>query len=849
MFFFRTVSVNPRVPERIGRIKEIAGNYWFSWNPRASDLFRYINEDLWRDVNHNPVQFFMRIGSDDLERVARDPRFQAEYDWVMAEFDRYMTEQKWFKRAYPEHDGRVVAYFCAEFGLHESLPIYSGGLGVLAGDHVKSASDLGLPFVGVGLLYKHGYFAQRINREGWQEAHYPHLNFREMPVLPVTRDDGSDLVIDVDFRRKVVYLKVWQVKVGRATVYLLDADITRNSEEDRKLTAQLYGGDDENRIKQEILLGIGGVKALRAMGIHPFAWHMNEGHAAFSTLERLRELVQQGIPINAAKEAVKSNTLFTTHTPVPAGHDIFPLELVDSYLGHIYAQLGMSREAFMDLGREKGHKGFNMTLLAIRLSGYCNGVSKLHGEVSRKMFHGVYPHLSVDEVPIGSVTNGVHLETWISREMRELLTVYLGPDWTKNLCDRGTWENVHSIPDHELWNVHQVQKMKTIQFIRNTLVKKRRRNQEGEHRLREVENFLNPEFLTIGFARRFATYKRATLIFRDKERLARLMNNPERPVQFIFSGKAHPRDEEGRRLIKKIYEMSNEEPFKGKIVFLEDYDINTARHLVQGVDVWLNNPRPPMEASGTSGMKAALNGVLHCSVLDGWWPEAYNGQNGFVIGDVDSPILEDAHQDLNDAENLYNVLENVIIPTYYKREDGLPREWIQLMKNTLITISPVFNTRRMVQEYTGKYYVNLIRRGIKFSQNNFEVANKVKNYKQHIEENWHQVAVNSVHCNGCAEMQQGDHLNIEASVKLGPINYEDVIAEIAYGVEDSHGLRNVVTVPMQLESQVGEGEYRFVGGFPLEQQGTIGYTVRVRPSNKDFAHQYEVPLATWAPDF
>lgn len=849
MFFYRTVSVTPRIPERISRIREISKNFWFSWNPRASDLFSFINSDLWHEVNHNPVQFLIHINPEELERVAREPGFLSEYDQVVAEFDRYMSEKKWFDQAYPQHNGRVIAYFCAEFGLHESLPIYSGGLGVLAGDHIKAASDLGLPFVGIGLLYKHGYFTQRVSREGWQEAGYPHLNFREMPMSPVTGEDGGDLIIGVDFRRRVIYLKVWQVKVGRATVYLLDADISRNNEEDRKLTAELYGGDDENRIKQEILLGIGGVKALRAMDIHPMAWHMNEGHAAFSSVERLRELVKAGIPVNSAKEAVKSNTLFTTHTPVPAGHDVFSTDLVDDYLGHTYEQLGMSREAFLDLGREKGRKGFNMTLLAIRLSGYCNGVSKIHGKVSRKMFHGVFPHLSLDEVPIGSVTNGVHLETWVSREMKELLSVCLGDDWLKNLTSTEMWQKVQSIPDRELWNAHQARKMRTIQFIRHTLLEKRNRNREEEHRVREVEQFLHPEILTIGFARRFTTYKRAALIFRDKERLARLMNDPERPLQLVFSGKAHPRDEEGRRLIKKIYDISNEEPFRGKIVFLEDYSMNTARHLVQGVDVWLNNPRWPQEASGTSGMKASANGVLHFSVLDGWWPEAYNGHNGFTIGNPGDGDLDGEHQDINDVENLYDVLENVIIPGYYKREDGLPRKWIQWMKNALSTIPPVFSTRRMVQEYTDKYYLNLINRGIKFSQNNFEKASSVKNYKQYIEENWHHVAVNSVHCNGCNDMQQGDCLNLEANVKLGPINSNDVITEIAYGVEDIEGLRNVVTVPMTMEKQVGEGEYRFVGGLHLDHQGTIGYTVRVRPLNKDFAHQYEVPLATWAPDF
>lgn len=850
MFFFRTVSVNPNIPERIGRLKDISKNVWFSWNPRARDLFPFINEGLWHEVNHNPVKFLIQIGSGDLERVARDEHFLNEYDQVLTEFDNYMNGNSWFKKYYPQHDGRVIAYLCAEFGLHESLPIYSGGLGVLAGDHAKAASDLGLPFVGIGLLYKQGYFTQRINREGWQEAHYPYLNFHEMPLIPVTTQDGSDLVISVDIAGKEIYLKVWKVQVGRIAVYLLDADISRNGDWERGLTAQLYGGDNEYRIKQEIILGVGGVRALRAMGIEPFAWHLNEGHAAFSGLERIREMVQNGVPVSTAKEAVQANTLFTTHTPVPAGHDVFPFEMVDNYFAHIYGQLGMSRDMFHDLGRDDERGGFNMTILALRLSGYCNGVSKLHGSVSRKMFHNIFPHLSVDEVPITSVTNGIHTQTWVAREMGELFSKYLGAEWRENISDSAMWERCNHIPDEELWNVHRSLKVKTINFVRGQLLEKRRRNKDEEHVIKEVEHFLDPEVLTIGFARRFATYKRANLIFRDKERLARLVNNPDRPVQLIFSGKAHPRDDGGKHFIKEIHNIANEEPFRGKIIFLEDYNMNTARYLVEGVDVWLNTPRWPMEASGTSGMKAAANGVLNCSVPDGWWPEAFNGYNGFSIGEVNEHITCSEQQDLNDLENLYLILKNVIVPGYYNREhDGLPRQWLGWMKNCLSSIPPVFSTCRMVQEYTNRFYVNLIDRGINFASNNFEIAKKVKDYKHNIEENWHQVQINNVQCLGCNEMRQGEHLDLKADVKLGPISYNDITAEIVYGVEDKEGLRNVLTLPMQLESQLGDGRYRFAGMLPLEHQGTIGYTVRVRPSNAYLAHQYEIPLAIWAEDF
>lgn len=849
MFFFRTVRVNPAMPERIARLKELAKNLWFSWNPPARDLFRYIDEDLWRRTKHNPVQFLINVDPDKLRQVAGDDHFLRSYDRVVADFDRYLSEEKWFDKAYPQYKGQVVAYFSAEFGLHESLPIYSGGLGVLAGDHAKTASDIGLPFVGMGLLYKHGYFSQRINRAGWQEAHYLHHNFREMPLLPVTREDGSDLIIPLDFPGRCVYVKVWEAKVGRVTIYLLDTDTVRNSEMDRRLTDKLYGGNEEDRIQQEIILGIGGVRALRAMGINPSAWHMNEGHAAFSVVERLRELVQAGVPVTSAREVVKANTLFTTHTPVPAGHDVFPVKLIDAFFKNYYEQLGMSREAFLHLGRDPKRAGFNMTMLALRLSGYCNGVSKIHGEISRKMFHSVYPNLSVDEVPIEALTNGVHLETWLSSEMLALFEKWLGPNWQDNMHEPATWEGINFVPDHELWEVHKRQKERAIRYVREVHRQRLLRSREDHHQVVKVDNLLSPDALTIGFARRATAYKRATLIFCDKERLARLISDSARPVQIIFAGKAHPRDEEGKRMIKEIHDVASEEPFRGRVIFVEDYDMETARYLVQGVDIWLNTPRWPMEASGTSGMKAAANGVLHCSVLDGWWPEAYDGTNGFAIGESITEVLDDEERDISDAENLYSLLEDVIIPIYYEQEDGIPRQWIKIIKNSLRTIPPRFNTRRMVREYIERFYANLIERGIKFYENNFELANRVKSYKQYLEENWHQVKINSVHCDGCNDMEQGDRVSIEATVKLGPISSNDVITEIAFGVEDREGLRNILKVPMHLEYKTGESEYLYSGQLSLERQGTLGFTVRVRPTNQYLAHEYELPLVTWARDF
>ncbi|ACV62625.1 alpha-glucan phosphorylase [Desulfofarcimen acetoxidans DSM 771] len=849
MFYFRTVSVNPKMPERISRLQDLQYNLWFSWHEPALELYRQLNEVLWEDCYHNPVKFLLELHQEDLHEAAQDSNYLALYDQVIGDFDRYMNEEKWFHKYYNQHKDRSIAYFSAEFGLHESLPIYSGGLGVLAGDHTKAASDLGIPFIGVGLLYKQGYFTQRINREGWQEAFYPHYNFYQMPIVPAVHENGTEVQIPVDLPQGTVFLKVWEMKVGLAKIYLLDADVARNSKEDRALTAQLYGGDRDMRIKQEIILGIGGVKALRALGIIPYAWHINEGHASFLCIERIRELVQTGIPVATAKEVVKSNTLFTTHTPVPAGHDTFDEEKIDYYFGYLYGQLGMSRDQFMQLGWNKEHKAFNMTVLALNLSSYCNGVSRLHGEVSRKMFQIFFDQLPVEEVPITSVTNGVHAESWIAQEIKDLYREYLGNEWDKNISDQEQWHKVDNISDERIWNIHKKKKEDMIFFVRHRLEQKKLRNHESSESVAEVQNFLSPDSLTIGFARRFATYKRATLLFRNKERLAHLFNNPERPLQIIFSGKAHPADDAGKEFIQKIYQYANEEPFRGKIVFLEDYDINVARYLVQGVDVWLNTPRWPMEASGTSGMKVAMNGGLHWSVLDGWWPEGYNGYNGFAIGEIDNSHLSEQELDREDSYSLYALLEEVIIPSYYNREDHLPREWIKRVKDSIKTLSPVFNTGRMVQEYASQFYVNCIDRGLMFSEENFALAGRVRAFKQYLMENWHHVDFKNVNFNGTKDMNVGDELTLSATVRLGPINHNDVRVEIAYGYESEHSLHNIQTKPMNLVEAVGDGLYRYSGSLQHAQQGTFGYTVRIRPSSTYFANDFELPLVTWAGTF
>lgn len=845
MYSFRSVSVKPRLPEPIGRLKDLAYNFWFSWNANAQALFKKINESLWERVNHNPVKFLLHVHEEELEEIFRDEDFIKDYHRVIADYDRYMSKETWFGKLYANYQNSTVAYFSAEFGLHESHPIYSGGLGLLAGDHLKSASDLGVPLVGVGLLYKHGYFSQAINRDGYQEAHYPYHNFFERPIIPLT--NGEEVTVSVEMPGRTVYARVWECKVGRVRLIMLDANIPQNSHEDRKITGQLYGGDSEMRISQEILLGIGGVRALRSLGISPGAWHINEGHAAFLVLERIRELVESGLDFEVAVEAVGSNTLFTTHTPVPAGHDLFSGELIERYLGHLYDKLRIEREDLFELGWDDTRKMFNMTLLAMRLSSYCNGVSKLHGEVTKEMFSYLYPRIPVEEVPVHYITNGVHTNSWLAQEIKDLYTINLDEDWQENITDRNMWKKVNDIPDSLLWAVHQSLKEKMIGFVRACLKLQRLRNQESADRIREVDYYLRPNVLTIGFARRFATYKRAALLFMDRERLNRMVNNPDRPVQIIFAGKAHPADGAGQELIRQVYLASNEPEFKGKIIFLENYDIHMARYLLQGVDVWLNTPRRPLEASGTSGQKAAANGVLNVSILDGWWPEGFDGENGFAIGEKRKYESEEM-QDRDDCYSLYATLEEKVLPVYYKQDAGFSREWVKMMKKSIRTISPVFSTERMVQEYTNRFYVPSIMRGEYFSRDGYAVSGQIKKFKRFMVDNWRHVSIVRVDTNAGREIDVGSLLKITAYVKLGPINVDDVDVEVVYGDISDRGLVKISIAPMLFDSRGEDGVDCFVGQVILPQ-GTLGYTVRVVPSHDDFVRKFELPLVTWAESF
>ena len=676
------------LPARLKRLGELAYNLWWGWNPAGRHVFEELDPGLWEEVYRNPVRLLREIAPARLLAASQAPAYLQKFDTALAQFDAYMNPQTtWFGETWPHKTDHSIAYFSAEFGLHQCLPIYSGGLGILSGDHIKEASDLGLPFVGIGFLYPQGYFTQKLNPDGWQEAIYEKLNFALVPAQPAKTADGRDVMIEVELPGRSVYAKVWCIQVGRVPLFLMDTDVDVNAPADRELAARLYGGDNETRIVQEYVLGIGGVRVLRALGYQPSVYHLNEGHSSFSIIERLREFVQQGLTFQQAGERVRATTVFTTHTPVAAGHDAFSPELMAKYFSNLAKQIGLSRDELFNLADQ--HGAFSMTVLALRYAGAANGVSQLHGEVSRKMWQWLFPGKSENEVPIGAVTNGVHTLTWLAPEYHDLFDDFLPRDWREHLDDPAIWQAMDQMPDEQLWQVHNALKQKMFDLV-----------------LARTGAPMNANALTLGFARRFATYKRAVLMFRDAERLKRILNNADRPVQIVFSGKAHPADNPGKEFIRAIVQLSRQPGFAGRIVFVPDYDIKVARHLVQGVDVWLNNPRRPLEASGTSGEKASVNGAPNFSVLDGWWREGYiENVNGWAIGEDRAWDDVDA-QDAADAESFYVTLERKVVPLYYSRDaNQVPHEWVRWMKNAIKTIAPHYSTKRMIKEYTTRYYV------------------------------------------------------------------------------------------------------------------------------------------------
>jgi len=702
---------NFNLPKRIEELTRVVHNLWWVWNQDGQRLFKLIDPLLWDNIAHNPVAFLHQVERHRLNNAASLPSYLEYYDRTLARMDAYLAQKDtWFQKTYPKVKDKTIAYFSFEFGLHESLPVYAGGLGILSGDHLKEASDLGLPLVGLGFIYDKGYFVQHITEDGWQETHYALIDYKQLPLISLLDEHRQPLTISVELPGRQVQARIWEMAVGRVRLYLLDTNVEPNSPADRQLTERLYSNDLEVRISQEILLGMGGVRALRLLGYDPAVWHMNEGHSAFLAVERLREKVKAGVDFKDAWNEVKLSNVFTTHTPVPAGNDQFPLWLIDKYFGNIWPELGLTHDQFIDLGRQAQSWGesFVMPVLALKLSERANAVSELHSFVSRRMWNFLWPERQEEDVPIKYVTNGVHTPTWLARRMALLFDAYVGKDWLEHLDDPIIWSGILNIPDDELWTVRRHLKNKLVNFANERTRMAWQSGQLAPSQVVAGGLFLEPYSLTIGFARRFATYKRANLIFREFDRLMALITDSHRPVQIVFAGKAHPADEPGKLLIQQVYRAVKDSRSAGRLVFLEDYDINVARYLVQGVDVWLNTPRRPNEASGTSGMKAAINGVLNFSVLDGWWREGFNGKNGWTIG-RDMEYTNPEEQDADDAQSLYDTLEKQIIPLYYERnEEKIPVEWLKLVREDLRTLVPQFSLRRMLKEYTTEYYMPTI---------------------------------------------------------------------------------------------------------------------------------------------
>ncbi|MCY3834289.1 MAG: alpha-glucan family phosphorylase [Chloroflexi bacterium] len=848
------VNVAPKLPPQLGRLHELTYNLRWSWDHETIALFRRLDPDLWEETGHNPEWMLGRMSQARLNALAREPSFMAHYARVCRSFDEYMrADQTWFAGQFGHLERQpVIAYFSMEFGLTECLQNYSGGLGVLSGDHLKSASDLGIPLVGVGILYQEGYFQQYLNADGFQQESYPINDYVNQPVKLETGAAGQPIKISIPLPGRALFAQIWKVQVGRAAIYLLDTNIDENSlAEDRNLTDRLYGGDRRTRIRQEILMGIGGVRLLRALGIGADVFHMNEGHSAFLLLERIRNYMRDcGLSFEQAKAVTAASSVFTVHTPVPAGQERFGFDLIDEHFTELMDELGLSRDQFIDLGRENmGHyELFSMSVMALNLSAGANGVSQLHGAVSREMWQWVYPHVPVHEAPIRAITNGVHVQTWVSQEMAQLFDRYLDPGWRSEESRAEVWAGVASIPDAELWRTHVRRRERLVAFARDRLREQLQRRGVSQTEIEEADDVLNPDALTIGFARRFATYKRATLIFRDLGRLRKLVTDADRPVQFIFAGKAHPHDNEGKELIRTIVNVARDSGFRNSIVFLENYDMNVARYMAQGVDVWLNNPRRPKEASGTSGMKVIYNGGLNCSIPDGWWAEAYRGDIGWSIGHGEEyPEEAWAHQDYVESQALYNLLEQDIVPLFYRQaRDGLPREWIRRVKRSMRDLAPRFNTHRMVQQYTEEFYLPRFLVSQRMSESDFAGAAAFVDWRRQLDQAWHEVAVLDVDIRD-GDVEIGSCATIHARVALGQLRPCDVKAQLYYGMLDSAGnIREGEAVDMRIESENGNGVYAYAADHVYLKTGHVGFSVRVLPYH-EYLHSSIVPhRIVWA---
>ena len=855
-YLFNKITVRPQLPKRIEKLDDISYNLWWSWNTDFLKLFKEIDIDLWEKSEKNPIKFLRFVSQDKLEAATKNQEFLNEYDKVVRDFEDYMDAKgTWFSKNYPNNQNDLIAYFSAEYGLDETVAIYSGGLGVLSGDHLKSSSDMGIPLVGVGLLYKNGYFQQEIDGEGKQKEIYKSVDLTTLPIKSVKGKDGKDLLVRLKFPNGDVFLKVWKIDVGRTELYLMDSDIDENKKEYRDITTTLYGGDQEMRIKQEIVLGMGGVSLLYELGLNPTVYHMNEGHSAFLTIELIKDVMKyKQVSFNIAKDIVSSRTVFTTHTPVKAGNDIFPVGLVEKYFDKYWERLGISKEEFLRLGMKPNDdmkQGFNMGILALKIAGKKNGVSKLHGAVSRELFSDVWPNVPANESPIEYVTNGIHTCTWLAPTVKRLYNDHLRPYWQDNIQNDDVWQDIYNIPDEELWKVHQSRKEKMLKMVKKLTTERLRRYNYSYDDIDAIVSKLDPNVLTIGFARRFATYKRATLIFRDLERITKIFNEQGKPIQIIFAGKAHPQDQDGKNLIKYIHDLSLKPQFKGKIFILENYNVGMSRYLVSGVDVWLNNPRRPMEASGTSGQKAAANGVLNFSVLDGWWAEGYNQKNGWTIG-TNAEYQSYDKQDDDDSASIYDTLENKIIPLYYDKNDkGYSENWIKMMKNSIATNAGRYSTSRMLKDYTNQMYIPLCNLTKKYYSNLENVAN-FDNWKETISKHFDEIKITQSKENyNNITIDAGNRIQVSCEVELPEefIDVKNIEAQAYYGKITDNGVMNDIQVtPMEYVGKQDDGKHKFTAKILLKSGGDYGYTFRVIPKNEMLLNSMNLDLIKWITD-
>ena len=853
MYIFNKITVTPQLPERINKLSVVANNLWWAWNTDFLKLFKQIDSDLWETVEKNPVKFLKLVSQERLEKVAEDTEFLKEYDKIINNFEDYMNSKNtWFRKNYPDNKNDLIAYFSAEYGLDRILSIYSGGLGILSGDHLKSASDLGLPLVAVGLLYKKGFFHQKINGAGQQIEEYRENDIDSLPIIPVKDIEGKDLLVYVNMPKKKLYLKVWQINVGRVKLYLMDSDIEENIPEYRGITANLYGGNQETRIQQEIILGMAGTSLFRVLGLTPTIYHMNEGHSAFLILELMKNIIKEKqVSFEIAKEIVASKTIFTTHTPVPAGNDVFPLNLVETYFKDYWKRFSISKEEFFRLGMKPNadinKEGFNMGILALKFSGKKNGVSKLHGAVSRELFSEVWPNIAANESPISYVTNGIHTCTWLAPNMKKLYNKYLKPYWQDDIQNNATWQKIADIPNKDLWNAHMERKVKLLNLAKANITERLKREGYRYEEINEITSKLDPNALTIGFARRFATYKRATLIFKDLERITQILNNANKPVQIIFAGKAHPSDGAGKDLIKYIHEISMKPQFKGKIFLLENYNIALSKYLVSGVDVWLNTPRRPMEASGTSGQKAAVNGVINFSVSDGWWAEGYNQKNGWTIGtNLDYSSYEE--QDNADSDSIYQTLENKIIPAYYdKDENGISKKWLEIMKNSIMSNAGQYSTSRMLIDYTNKFYMPLCNLYNKY-YSDLSTVTEFHSWKENLYSNWDKITIKQEKGNlDNITVDAGNRINVRCKIYLPNISANSIEAQVYYGQIMENGIiDNISIIPMRLIGSDEENkEYEYEATVELTTGGNYGYTFRVMPKRDMILDSANLDLIKW----